>query len=183
MSKTPVRAALERLEAEGYLSISPQQGILVRELSVQDIADQYELRAAVEPFVLSRLAGRLEESQVDLLRENIAAQEHACERGDLFQLSRLDGEFHSLFCEFHGNGEISRMMSQLGDKILRVSVKIAERDRSRTFDSLEEHRRIADAVIAGDAELAAIRVVEHIDAGRRRLVDRDTGIAKPNRSW
>src|SRR5262245_38160255 len=42
MSKTPIKAALERLEAEGYVTVSPQQGIVVRELTVHEIADQYE---------------------------------------------------------------------------------------------------------------------------------------------
>src|SRR5262249_52042289 len=42
MSKTPVKAALERLELEGLICVSPQQGIVVRDLSVQEIADQYE---------------------------------------------------------------------------------------------------------------------------------------------
>src|SRR5690349_20231147 len=41
MSKTPVKAALERLESEGFITVSPQQGIVVRELSVREIADQY----------------------------------------------------------------------------------------------------------------------------------------------
>ena len=40
MSKTPVRSALERLEAEGFLSISPHQGAIVRELAVREIAYQ-----------------------------------------------------------------------------------------------------------------------------------------------
>src|SRR4051794_4236895 len=47
MSKTPVKAALERLESEGFIAVSPQQGIVVRELSVREIADQYEIRAAL----------------------------------------------------------------------------------------------------------------------------------------
>src|SRR5262245_11966916 len=48
MSKTPVRAALERLEHEGFITVSPQQGILVRDLSIHEIADQYEIRVALE---------------------------------------------------------------------------------------------------------------------------------------
>ena len=46
MSKTPIRAALEKLETEGLVRVSPQQGILVREMSIHDIADQFEIRAA-----------------------------------------------------------------------------------------------------------------------------------------
>src|SRR5262249_5818701 len=56
MSKTPVRAALERLEQEGIVTISPQQGIVVRDLSIHEIADQYEIRAALETYVLRSLA-------------------------------------------------------------------------------------------------------------------------------
>ena len=60
MSKTPVKAALERLESEGFIAVSPQQGIVVRELSVQEIADQYEIRGGAGVVHRSApLAGRL----------------------------------------------------------------------------------------------------------------------------
>src|SRR5262249_27542515 len=59
MSKTPIHAALERLELEGFITISPQQGIIVRDLSVHEIADHYEIRATLEAYVLRTLAGSL----------------------------------------------------------------------------------------------------------------------------
>ncbi len=59
MSKTPVRSALERLESEGLLSISPQQGAIIRDLAVTEVADQYEIRMAIESFVVRALAGKL----------------------------------------------------------------------------------------------------------------------------
>ena len=58
MSKTPVRSALERLESEGFLSISPQQGAIIRDLSVPEIADQYEIRMAIEAFVVRDAGGQ-----------------------------------------------------------------------------------------------------------------------------
>src|SRR5262249_491897 len=59
MSKTPVKAALERLELEGFITVSPQQGIVVRDVAVREIADQYEIRVALEAYVLRATAGRL----------------------------------------------------------------------------------------------------------------------------
>ena len=50
MSKTPVKAALERLELEGFIAVSPQQGIIVRELSVHETADLYEIWLALESY-------------------------------------------------------------------------------------------------------------------------------------
>src|SRR5262245_60782068 len=71
MSKTPVRAALERFEVEGCVTIAPQQGIIVRDLTVHEIADQYEIRAALEGFVLRTLAGRLTPAQIGRLEANL----------------------------------------------------------------------------------------------------------------
>src|SRR6478609_4140209 len=74
MSKTPVKAALERLQGEGYIAVSPQQGIVVRELSVREIADQYEIRAALESYTVRMLAGQLTADQVASVRANLRAQ-------------------------------------------------------------------------------------------------------------
>ena len=83
MSKTPVKAALERLEVEGFITVSPQQGIVVRELSVHEIADLYEIRAALESYTLRAIAGRLTAEQVRRLRANLKAQEAIRGTGDV----------------------------------------------------------------------------------------------------
>ena len=58
MSKTPIRSALEHLEAQGLVVVSPQQGIVVTDLSVREITDLFDVRSAIEPFVAARLAER-----------------------------------------------------------------------------------------------------------------------------
>src|SRR4051812_2292967 len=116
MSNTPVRAALERLEVEGFISISPQQGIIVRELTIQEIIDHYELREALETFVIRKLSGGLTAEQVDRLRANLDAQGRSLEAGDFEPNVELDTEFHTLFCEFFGNAQFTRVMVQLRDK-------------------------------------------------------------------
>jgi len=83
MSNTPVRAALERLEAEGFVAISPQQGIVIRELSIPEIADLYELREALEPFVVRRLTGNLTDEQIRRLYLNLDDQRESLEVSDV----------------------------------------------------------------------------------------------------
>jgi DNA-binding GntR family transcriptional regulator len=170
MSKTPIRAALERLELEGFITISPQQGVIVRELSVQDIADQYEIRAALEAFVLRSLAGRLTPAQVERLQANLAAQESNTGSADIERGIALDAEFHTLFSEFLGNREILRVMNQLREKIHRVISQVFTLNPDRMAGSYEEHRAIAEAVIQGDAPLAAKRIEEHLEVGKRLLL-------------
>jgi DNA-binding GntR family transcriptional regulator len=170
MSSTPVRAALERLEAEGFITISPQQGIVVRELSIQEIIDHYEAREALESYAVRKLAGHLTAEQIARLHVNLDAQRSSLDAADLERNVVLDTEFHALFCEFLGNDQIIRMILQLRDKIHRTIVSIAHRDPSRMVDSYQEHLGIADAVIAGDAERAAILLVEHLDAGKQCIL-------------
>src|SRR5262245_57236053 len=106
MSKTPIRAALHQLEAEGLVAVSPQQGILVRELSAREVSELFDLRAAVEPFVVLRLAGRLTAEQGARLRENLRGQEAAARRRDAVAGADLDVRFHLLLAEALGNREI-----------------------------------------------------------------------------
>jgi DNA-binding GntR family transcriptional regulator len=167
MSKTPVRAALERLELEGFVTISPQQGVIIRDLSVRDIADQYEVRIALEAFVLRSLAGRLTPAQVARLRANLETQKANRGARDSERGIALDAEFHLLFCEFFGNQEVLRVMNQLREKIHRVISQVYTLNPDRMADSYAEHCAIADAVIRGDAALAAQRIEEHLEAGKQ----------------
>jgi DNA-binding GntR family transcriptional regulator len=170
MSQTPIRAAVDRLEAEGLLAVSPQQGIVVRDLSIHEIADQFEIRFLLGPFVLRHLAGRLTKEQAERLEENLSAQKAATRQRDVDRIVELDAGFHILFCEYHGNREILRVMEQLRDKIHRIIHRVSGQNPERLAVSYEEHRGIADAVLAGDPELAARRIEQHLEFGKQFLL-------------
>jgi DNA-binding GntR family transcriptional regulator len=170
MSKTPIKAALERLEAEGYVAVSPQQGIVVRALTVQEIADLYEIRAALEAYVLRALAGRLTAEQAGRLRANLKAQEELCGAGDVLQEVALDAEFHTLFPEFLGNREILRVMGQLREKMQRVVTQVFCLRPDRFATSYAEHQAIAEAVLAGDGSRAADLLIRHLERGKQLIL-------------
>jgi DNA-binding GntR family transcriptional regulator len=170
MSKTPVKAALERLEAEGFIAVAPQQGIVVREVSLQEIADQFEIRAALESFVLRAVAGKLASDEVQRVRRNLEAQRLAVAEHDVPRSVERDSEFHMLFCELLGNREIVRVMTQLREKIHRAISRVFQQNAERLASSHAEHEAIAAAVIAGDAELAAKRLEEHLNYGKQFLL-------------
>ena len=141
---------LERLESEGFVSISPQQGAIIRDLSVHEIADQYEIRCALEGFIVRRLAGRLTPDQITSVRANLDAQRANLAVGDVERGVALDEEFHALLCRFLGNQEILRVTGQLRDKVHRVIFQAFKLNLGRMAASYEEHRAIVEAIIAGD---------------------------------
>jgi GntR family transcriptional regulator, rspAB operon transcriptional repressor len=170
MSKTPVRAAFERLEMEGFVTTSPQQGVVVRELTFQEIADHFEMRVALESFVVRNLAGRLTPDQVKQLTANLEAQRECVERGDVHGSVRLDGEFHLLLCGFFHNQEINRVMWQTRDKIFRVVQRVHSQHPERLNTNYPEHRAIAEAIVQGDGDLATERLLEHLEHGKQFLM-------------
>jgi DNA-binding GntR family transcriptional regulator len=171
MSKTPVKAALERLESEGFISVSPQQGIVVRELSVHEIADQYEIRAALESYTVRTLAGRLTVDQVARVRENLQAQGRLRGAGDdVAKGVELDAAFHAQFIEFLGNREILRVVGQLRERMQRVVTQVFRLCPTRIEASHQEHTAIAAAVIRGDGDQAAELLICHLDEGKRLIL-------------
>ena len=170
MSKTPIKAALERLEAEGFVGVSPQQGIVVHDLSLDEVADQFEIREVLEPYVVRRLAGRLTPEQGERMRENLRRQEAAVEATDVQQNVWLDAEFHILWCEFLGNSEILTTMQRLRDRIHRVISRVSTRNPARMKEGYEEHRLLAEAVLTGSGDLAAERMLHHLSYGKQFLL-------------
>lgn len=170
MSKTPVRAALERLDYEGFISVAPQQGIVVRELAIDEITDHFDIRIALETFVIRQLAGRLAKHQLDSLQENLDAQKRQIESGDMASYIETDASLHLLLCGFLGNQEIIRVMQHQRDKLHRIIRNVIRRDQNRMKTSYLEHAAIIDALASGEGEQAAQLMRQHLDNGKRILV-------------
>lgn len=169
MSKTPVKAALERLETEGYIIVSPQQGIRVVDLTDAQIADLYEIRTVLESYVLRQISGRLTPDQSELWSANLAALESNADPHRRQLAVALDTEFHILPCRFLGNQEILKTMQQMASKIEIVINRVFSLMPDRAAQSLIEHRSIVKAVQDGNASLAGELIQIHLGVGHETL--------------
>lgn len=172
MSQAPIRVAVQRLELDGFVHISPQRGIIVREDSAQEVADMFDLRGALETHVARRIAGHLTPEQNLQLEGHLAAQYAAAESEDLLRFTELDADFHLLLCNFAGNQEIARVTAGLRNRLHRVIMQVLTQNPDRPMTALEEHSGIVQSLREGEAEAAAARVVLHLEYGRRRFLAR-----------
>ncbi|MFD7505165.1 GntR family transcriptional regulator [Streptomyces sp. NPDC059850] len=161
VSRTPVREALLRLEAEGLLKLYPKKGALVLPVSAQEIADVVETRLLVEQHAVAKavpagpqLLGRLEE----LLEEQ---KGHAA-AGDLAAFAVADRCFHAEIVRAAGNAILAHLYDQLRDRQLRMGVATMHAEPDRIAKNIAEHTEILDALRAGDARSAAGFVQRHI---------------------
>lgn len=171
MSRTPIRSALERLEAEGFVKQSPKQGIVVEELSIKKAVDIYDLRMALESYVGKKLAAsQLPEKGISLLRQNLAEQKKYMEAGDYTGFVAKDYEFHLTLVRLYDNKEIINIIEQIQDRLYQIAIKVLRKDAERIVVSYEDHQRIVENILNGEGEKAAIEIVNHLDFGKRILI-------------
>jgi len=164
VSRTPVREALLRLEAEGLLKLYPKKGALVLPVSAQEIADVVETRLLVERYAVGKLLRSLPAPPALLHRlEELLAEHRDCVgRGDLLGASESDRAFHHAIVAAAGNTILEHLYDQLRDRQLRMGVEVMRADPGRVQANLTDHSAILDALRAGDADLADHRVREHV---------------------
>ena len=171
MSKTPIRAALENLETQGLVTVSPQRGIIVRELSAREIADLFDVRAAIEPFIVARLARTtITPSLRNELKQNLREQRTVAKSQDFLVATKLDIEFHRMLARLLENHEMMIWLERCFDKLHRSVLHVNRTAPGRLVKSYEDHNAIAKAILSGHDHGAARLMTEHLAFGRRFLL-------------
>jgi DNA-binding GntR family transcriptional regulator len=172
MSRTPVREAFLRLEAEGLLRLYPQRGALVVPVSPEEVRAVIEARLVLEQFAATKVVGRgpaactavFERLSGELERQRVAAA--ATDWRDFLDADRA---FHAVTLEEAGNAILSSVYSSLRDRQMRMIGESALRDPDRIATIMDEHRGIAEALRDGDRQRALQAVQTHL-AGTVRAI-------------
>lgn len=151
MSRTPVREALIRLEAEGLIELIPRRGARVLPIRADDMREIYEILTELEPAAAANLAARKpSEEELSQLEIATAQMEEAIEVGDLDAWAEADDRFHRHLLLLNGNRRLHDFVGSLFDQAHRARV-VTLRMRGAPRESTKEHRQILDHLRAGDA--------------------------------
>ncbi|TBL76525.1 GntR family transcriptional regulator [Paenibacillus thalictri] len=171
MSRTPIRAALERLEAEGWVTYSPNKGLSVKELSLQRVIDFFDYRMALEGYVISKLASRtFSDEEKSWFENNLAEQAKYMETNDFQEFTRRDSDFHRKLIEIYGNYEIKQTFENLQDKLFQIALNVLRKDNKRIQRSYEDHKNIYELIKQGNAEDAYKLAIQHLEFGKQILI-------------
>jgi DNA-binding GntR family transcriptional regulator len=161
VSRTPVREAFLRLQAEGLLRLYPKRGALVVPVSAQEIDDVMETRGMIERFAVEKVIASGGHREVGTrLREALAAQRKLRKTPERF--TEADREFHGLLVAATGNQVLVDLYAALRDRQLRMGVTALVRDPPRIDRILEEHAALADAMANGRRDDAMACVTHHL---------------------
>ncbi|MEM9812053.1 MAG: GntR family transcriptional regulator [Pseudomonadota bacterium] len=170
MSRTPVREALIRLEAEGLVELVPRRGARVLPIRPADMREIYEILTALEPDAAARLAEGMPSPDAFVpLDEATSDMERALEAQDLDAWAEADDRFHRTLLALQGNRRLASVVTALYDQAHRVRI-VTMRMRGLPKQSTAEHREIVSHLQAGEPEAARIAFRNHRErAGKEML--------------
>lgn len=172
VSRTPVREALTRLHAEGFVVRLPEGGFSPSAPDLHTIAELYVVRRGLELTALHSEGGH-DEAALATLRDDWLAIAPTSDGDPEFVLH--DEDFHIRLAAAAGNGALVEMLTLVSERIRIVRIHdFLTPDRIIT--TIDEHVSIVDALLAGQTDLAAQRLVRHVHISRQ-VVERRSALA------
>lgn len=176
VSRTPVRAALAILAAEGLLEYVPNSGYVVRSYSAQDIEGVYAARAVLEGLAARTVAEKgLSDIARGILHKNLSETGALLDFGDWTDevrdnWGRLNEEFHEAIFEAAGNRHLSELIEKSRSIPLLKAVKFRWHDLDTLAVSFSDHEELFDAIVHGQGSRAEYLAREHVYRASRRLI-------------
>ena len=164
MSKTPVRDALQKLESEGFVRIIPNQGVVVCDLTVGEANYMYELRIALEGYLLRRVIPLLTDAHIADLRAILEKQRNAMLKNDPYEFMAYDNEQHGYLHKVYYNPIVFDVMNRLVDRIYFGGIHALHLP-GRMDATLREHTLIVDAMEERNVEKACQALEYHFTKG------------------
>ena len=170
VSRTPIREALRRLEQERLIQDSGK-GSVVRGITVEDLGDIMSIRQRIEGLAAYYAAQNLTDEGQETLRQISQLQDFYFEKKDIENLRKIDDRFHVAIYELSGRTILRDTLHPLHRKTQRYR-KLSIENPERMACSVQEHRAICNAILAGNSDLADELMTLHIQNAQRNMIAR-----------
>lgn len=170
VSRGPIREAARLLERDGLVISIANHGVFVRQLTVEDAVELYELRAIIAGLVCSTLAQQAKPAIKAELRDYVDRMDDCIDARDEEKYFLLNLEFHDRIAEASGNARSAALYASLGKEVRLLRRRVLQGEASIRLSN-SEHRRIVAAIGAGDAATARKEAEQHHLNGKRRWLE------------
>jgi DNA-binding GntR family transcriptional regulator len=170
IGRTPVHQAIHRLAQEGLVDVIPRKGVIVRPVSLDEIAQIIDVRLINEPFCAAQAARRASRADLEIPKAILdAAQRELDEGNGVEELMRLDRRFHTWIAQTSGNSLLAEILMQLHDRSARLwFLSLSEGEHPHRVHA--EHTEILRAIGMRDEALAANKARLHIESFRNTIL-------------
>ena len=167
VSMTPVREALDLLDAAGLAERVPYRGVRVPEPTHEEIAESYAARLLLEKAVSRAAALNREQAHVDALKRIVIQSKKLIRLDDMSASRKLSGDFHSTVAEATKISTLIRVYKVAANSfpdwmLYQAMFEHPDELEQSIKEEYQEHLAIAEAIGVRDANLAQRRAEEHI---------------------
>ncbi|MFT3866088.1 MAG: GntR family transcriptional regulator [Solirubrobacterales bacterium] len=174
VSRTPVREALQVLQAQGFVRIERYRGAIVTGLDMKDVRELYDLRLCLERHAIFEALRSERELDLDEIKAAVEAHEEALAHfpdgdGGMEREIEADRAFHFGVLGLHRNPRLDAALSQTWDQVVRCSWQIMQQQPVQE-ESLKEHRAVLAALEARDRDAALAASEQHLHNAMLRVL-------------
>ncbi|MDQ7878980.1 GntR family transcriptional regulator [Microbacterium sp. QXD-8] len=164
VSRIPIREAMPRLEAEGFIKTLPRRGAVVTEMTLNDVEELFVVRSSLE-VLAAKLAAQAcaGGASSDELFARLARAETALDAGDDRDIAGANSALHEEILDLSGNTLLIGLMGPINGRVRRLFRLEAERDQ-RVLCA--EHRELCHAIADGNVEWAGALAYAHVEHSR-----------------
>ena len=168
VSRTPIREALRRLEQERLIE-DTGKGSRVLGITEEDLQDIMSIRERIEGLAAYYATVNLTPEGLKELTHIVDLQEFYFSKRDKEHLREVDDQFHDMICTLSKRSVIADTLIPLMRKTRRYR-RVAIDNWERTTNTMNEHRKMYEAIASGNAELAEELATAHIVSAKRHLI-------------
>ena len=163
VSRQPIREALHRMEAEGWVDLRPSQGAFVHIPTDSEVDELLDVRALLEAEIARLAARNAAAGQISALRELCKRGTVAAEAGDLAAAVVFNTEFHAQVATLAGNSVLADLAGSVSRRVRWYYRLVAP---ARGHGSWSEHAELIDAIEAHDEDRAQLLARGHTERTR-----------------
>jgi DNA-binding GntR family transcriptional regulator len=168
-SRGPIREAIRILTGTGLVTPVVNRGVFVRQVSIREMLEIYDLRALVFGFAAERAAENITDEHRRRFEALLEGMEQFSQSGDSNAYYDLNLQFHALILQL-ANSARAHLLYDSYVKELHLYRRQNFNTPGNMRRSNVEHRKIYEAIAKGNAARAKAAAEEHINAGRQRLL-------------
>jgi phosphonate utilization transcriptional regulator len=168
MSRGPIREALRALEESRLVRSEKNRGVFVREVSVREADEIYDVREALDQLIGQRVAERATPEQLRDMQAVVAAMDDATAVQDIKCYHALNLKFHDMLVDFAGNARLTEAYRLLTKGLLLFRLRGLQ-DGGGFSVSNTEHKAVVEAIAARDSARAGRLLRRHAAESRARM--------------
>lgn len=171
VSRSPIRAALQMLTRDGLVTFEPNKGMMIPEITIEDIFEIYDLMELIQRYAVRRSIKKTNEVSLKALEGILKKIRKALDNDHILEAIKWDVRFHEFLVEIASSGRLMHFYTQVSGQIGRFLSSTLD-DTDLAERSYLEHKEIYENLVAGNLEKTEESISKHYSNTKQYYVDR-----------